>query len=342
MPRSTASSSNPASPPPSKVTNLSGRGVGMDVVKRNIVALRGSGRASTSQPGVGTTVTVRLPLTLAIINGFQVSVGNVGVRRAARHGRRVRRVQRRGRPRLHRPARPGAPVHPPARPLRGAGHAQSARQNIVVVKHGSAAASASMVDALLGEAQTVIKPLSKMFAQVKGISGSSILGSGDVALILDVPVLMEQASAVPPPPRSKRWNATDLPRHRYRSTPSTHWNAPDVFPDETRHEAVRLVRHRPAADGRPRHLRDLVARVGERLDGRDRHQLAAERAHLRHAEGRREPLPPLRDAPILADDSAAMDTEEEASPRNATTSRTGRRGLRSSRRRPRNTASSTR
>ena len=67
-----------------------------------------------------------------------------------------------------------------------------ARQNIVVVKHGNQKFGL-VVDALLGEAQTVIKPLSKMFAQVKGISGSSILGSGDVALILDVPVLMEQA-----------------------------------------------------------------------------------------------------------------------------------------------------
>ena len=49
------------------------------------------------------------------------------------------------------------------------------------------------MDALLGEAQTVIKPLSRMFAQVRGISGSSILGSGDVALILDVPLLMQEA-----------------------------------------------------------------------------------------------------------------------------------------------------
>ena len=51
-----------------------------------------------------------------------------------------------------------------------------------------------MVDALLGEAQTVIKPLSKMFAQVRGISGSSIRGSGDVVLILDVPAVIQQAA----------------------------------------------------------------------------------------------------------------------------------------------------
>ncbi|NEK65482.1 MAG: chemotaxis protein CheA, partial [Xanthomonas perforans] len=57
-----------------KVTNLSGRGVGMDVVKRNITALRGTVEID-SNAGVGTTISVRLPLTLAIINGFQVGVG---------------------------------------------------------------------------------------------------------------------------------------------------------------------------------------------------------------------------------------------------------------------------
>jgi two-component system chemotaxis sensor kinase CheA len=70
--------------------------------------------------------------------------------------------------------------------------AAAARQNIVVVKHAGQKFGL-VVDALMGEAQTVIKPLSKMFSQVQGISGSSILGSGDVALILDVPVLMQQA-----------------------------------------------------------------------------------------------------------------------------------------------------
>jgi two-component system chemotaxis sensor kinase CheA len=68
----------------------------------------------------------------------------------------------------------------------------SARQNIVVVRHAGQKFGL-VVDGLMGEAQTVIKPLSKVFAQVRGISGSSILGSGDVALILDVPVLMQEA-----------------------------------------------------------------------------------------------------------------------------------------------------
>jgi two-component system chemotaxis sensor kinase CheA len=78
--------------------------------------------------------------------------------------------------------------------------APTARQNIVVVKHAGQKFGL-VVDALMGEAQTVIKPLSKMFAQVRGISGSSILGSGDVALILDVPALLQHTQPGQPPVR---------------------------------------------------------------------------------------------------------------------------------------------
>ncbi|MFY7906755.1 MAG: chemotaxis protein CheW, partial [Burkholderiaceae bacterium] len=66
-------------------------------------------------------------------------------------------------------------------------------ENIVVLKHGDQRAGL-VVDTLLGEFQTVIKPLGKMFAQVRCVSGSTILGSGDVALILDVPALVRQAA----------------------------------------------------------------------------------------------------------------------------------------------------
>ena len=188
-----------------QVTNLSGRGVGMDVVKRNITALRGS-VAIASEAGRGTTVTVRLPLTLAIINGFQVAVGksvfvvpmdmvDECVEFTAEPGHDYTDLRGQVLPFIRlrdlfdmacedlAPERPGAAA---------AGTSRVARQNIVVVKHAGQKFGL-VVDALLGEAQTVIKPLSRMFAQVRGISGSSILGSGDVALILDVPLLMQEA-----------------------------------------------------------------------------------------------------------------------------------------------------
>ncbi len=171
-----------------QVTNLSGRGVGMDVVKRNITALRGSVDVS-SRTGEGTTVTVRLPLTLAIIDGFQVGVGrsvfviplemvDECVAYGAEAGHEYTDLRGHVLPFIR------------LRELFELGGAPPARQNIVVVKHGSHKFGL-VVDQLLGEVQTVIKPLSKMFAHVKGISGSSILGSGDVALILDVPALLQ-------------------------------------------------------------------------------------------------------------------------------------------------------
>jgi two-component system chemotaxis sensor kinase CheA len=173
-----------------QITNLSGRGVGMDVVRRNIEALRGT-VAIASEPGRGTTVTVRLPLTLAIINGFQVGVGksvfvvpmdmvDECIEFAAESGQDYADLRGQVLPFI----RLRDLFDVPGRP--------STRQNIVVVKHAGQKFGL-VVDALMGEAQTVIKPLSRMFVQVRGISGSSILGSGDVALILDVPVLMQQA-----------------------------------------------------------------------------------------------------------------------------------------------------
>ncbi len=172
-----------------QVTNLSGRGVGMDVVKRNITALRGSVSINSAE-GVGTTVSVRLPLTLAIINGFQVGVGQSVfvvpldmieecVAFSAEEGHDYTNLRGQVLPFIR------------LRELFDVEGHKGSRENIVVVKHAGQKFGL-VVDTLLGEAQTVIKPLSKMFAQVQGISGSSILGSGDVALILDVPALMQK------------------------------------------------------------------------------------------------------------------------------------------------------
>ncbi|MEA5123652.1 chemotaxis protein CheA [Xanthomonas floridensis] len=172
-----------------KVTNLSGRGVGMDVVKRNITALRGTVEID-SAAGLGTTISVRLPLTLAIINGFQVGVGKSVfvvpldvveecVEFTPDYASDYIDLRGRVLPYVR------------LRELFALGGKTPARESIVVIRQG-AQRFGLVVDTLLGEWQTVIKPLSKVFAQVKGISGSSILGSGDVALILDVPSLVQQ------------------------------------------------------------------------------------------------------------------------------------------------------
>jgi len=182
-----------------QVTNLSGRGVGMDVVKRNITALRGSVHIA-SEAGVGTTVTVRLPLTLAIINGFQVGVGKAVfvmpldmvdecVEFSSDAGHDYTNLRGQVLPFIR------------LRDLFEVAGEPGPRQNIVVVKHAGQKFGL-VVDTLVGEAQTVIKPLSKMFAQVRGISGSSILASGDVALILDVPVLLQYSQATRPADRA--------------------------------------------------------------------------------------------------------------------------------------------
>lgn len=173
------------------VTNLSGRGVGMDVVKRNITALRGSVDIQSVE-NVGTTVTVRLPLTLALINGFQVSAGgSVFVIPLEMVEECVAYIDEGG---SHYTNLRGE-VLPFVR-LREMFDLQEplpSRQNIVVVRHGRQKAGI-VVDALNGELQTVIKPLGKMFQRVRAISGSTILGSGEVALILDVPALLKEAS----------------------------------------------------------------------------------------------------------------------------------------------------
>lgn len=173
-----------------QVTNLSGRGVGMDVVKRSIEQLRGEIELD-SQPGRGTTLRIRLPLTLAIIDGFLVGVGQSTfviplemieecLECAVEPGKGYTNLRGQVLPFLRLRERFAVPGP------------RSGRENIVVVQYAGYRFGL-VVDRLQGEAQTVIKPLSKLFRQVRGISGSSVLGTGEVALIIDVPALMQQA-----------------------------------------------------------------------------------------------------------------------------------------------------
>jgi two-component system, chemotaxis family, sensor kinase CheA len=175
------------------VSNLSGRGVGMDVVRRNIQALRGTVDLDSIE-GQGSTVRIRLPLTLAIIDGFLVGVGNatyvipldmvvecIELSTEDRDSGDKRYLNLRGEVLPYRRLREHFEVQ--GETVR--------RENIVVVRYGEHKAGL-VVDKLLGEFQTVIKPLGKVFNLIQGIGGFTILGSGEVALILDVPGLMRQ------------------------------------------------------------------------------------------------------------------------------------------------------
>lgn len=181
-----------------KASNLSGRGVGMDVVKRNIDALRGIIDID-SEPGAGTTVTIHLPLTLAIIDGFMVGASGeryviplsmveecVEMNASDWHLDEERRyVNLRGEvmPYLCLSEFLQIPDD----------NQKGRRDSLVVVRIGQHKAG-FVVDTLYGELQTVIKPLGSLFNGFRGISGSTVLGSGEVALILDVQGLIQAAT----------------------------------------------------------------------------------------------------------------------------------------------------
>lgn len=180
-----------------KVTNLSGRGVGMDVVRRNIEALRGSVTPKTVV-GQGSTIEIRLPLTLAIIDGFLVRVGKssyVIPLHAVVECIDSDASQLQGHSDWSGTLNLRGEVLPflELRKIFDITDSHSERRSVVVVRNGEMAAGL-VVDQLLGEYQTVIKPLGKLFQKVRGISGGTVLGSGEVALILDVPSLVRLAS----------------------------------------------------------------------------------------------------------------------------------------------------
>ena len=171
-----------------KVTSVSGRGVGMDVVKRNIDALRG--RVSLdSVPGQGTTVSVRIPLTLAIIDGLQVQVGDSFfimplaaveecVELVRQDGDRAAFINLRGQMVPWVSLRTGFDVPGKRPPIEQ-----------VVVCNSQNGRIGIVVDRVIGEHQTVIKSLGKVYRDVRGISGATIKGDGSMALILDIAAL---------------------------------------------------------------------------------------------------------------------------------------------------------
>lgn len=172
----------------SEISNLSGRGVGMDVVKRNITALRGRIEIN-SEPGKGTTIRILLPLTLAIIDGFLIGVGDdafvvpLDMVKECVELTAVDLCAERHKPYLNLRGQVLPLIY--LRQHFELSDTAPRRQNVVIVQAGGQCAGL-VVDRLMGEFQTVIKPLGQLFARVSGLSGSTILGSGAVALILDV------------------------------------------------------------------------------------------------------------------------------------------------------------
>jgi two-component system chemotaxis sensor kinase CheA len=174
-----------------EVTDVSGRGVGMDVVKKNIVALGGSIDIA-SKRGEGTRITIRLPLTLAILDGMSVAVGEeifiaplgfVVESLQVREGD-IRTVSGTGRLLKVRgeylPLMALADVFGVRRTPRGDG------VPIAVIVEGDGRRIALEVDELVGQQQVVVKSLESNYRRIHGISGATILGDGRVALIIDV------------------------------------------------------------------------------------------------------------------------------------------------------------
>ncbi len=172
----------------SMVTDVSGRGVGMDVVRKEIEALRGDVEIITKQ-GEGTTITLKIPLTLAIIEGLLVKIGDGSyvlplslveecielteqiVEKA--HGRHIVDVRGEVVPYIR------------LREMFGMNGDRPSREQIVITRNDNSRIG-FVVDNVIGEHQTVIKSLGRVFRNTDGVSGATILGDGSVALILDV------------------------------------------------------------------------------------------------------------------------------------------------------------
>ncbi len=178
-----------------EVTDVSGRGVGMDVVKRNVEALRGSIEIA-SQPGRGSTVTLRLPLTLAIIDGLLVRVGDARfVMPLANTTECVELTQKdieaaNGK-HLANIRGEIVPYIRLSEYLRVHGERPEREQVMIAeTEHGR---YGFVVDQVLGDHQTVIKNLGRLYRSVQIISGATILGDGNIALILDLNRLTQEA-----------------------------------------------------------------------------------------------------------------------------------------------------
>ena len=176
------------------VTDVSGRGVGMDVVKRNITALGGQVEIR-SQAGQGTTVSIALPLTLAILDGMSVRGGDeiyilpLGYVLESLQPRAADISHLAGQGRVLRVRGEYVPVIS-LRQTFSIGEELDPTASIAVILESEGRKAALLIDALVGQQQVVVKNLEANYRRIPGVSGATILGDGSVALILDVSALL--------------------------------------------------------------------------------------------------------------------------------------------------------
>jgi len=173
------------------VTDVSGRGVGMDVVKRNIQALGGSVEIH-SQLNAGTTISIRVPLTLAILDGMSIAVGGetfIVPLTAIVESLRPKRVEIETIQGMGEVVRVRGDFVPIVRLHEVFGirsHIKDIEQGLFMILEAEGGKKAVLVDELLGQHQVVIKSLETNYRKIPGVSGATIMGDGRVALILDV------------------------------------------------------------------------------------------------------------------------------------------------------------
>ena len=187
-----------------QVSDVSGRGVGMDVVRRNINEL-GGGIEIESTPGEGSAIIIRLPLTLAILDGQSIKVGDetyivplVSIIESIQvRADMVNMVAGKGETfKLRDEYLPVIRMHQ----VFGIDNPKTTNisEGLLVVVEGDGGKCGLFVDELLGQHQVVIKSLETNYKKVEGASGATILGDGSVALILDIPDLMRLAKKYQP------------------------------------------------------------------------------------------------------------------------------------------------
>ncbi len=176
-----------------KLSELSGRGVGLDVVKRRIESLRGSVEISSTK-GAGTTFTLKMPLTLVITDGLLVKIGEgffvaplSAVEECVELSRKE--AEKAGERSMMKFREEIIPYLSLREMFKADGETPLAEQVVIVEINNERAGFG--VDRVIGQHQTVIKTLGRFYDEVKGVSGATILGDGTVALILDVHQLLQ-------------------------------------------------------------------------------------------------------------------------------------------------------